>query len=106
MLSHLYIAVRDVPKGEAVVKDILATSSGQGKLELVKLSLDSLASVREAAADFLSRSPQLNVLICNAGEAPGHCMRVCESVWCAACLEQARSPRAGTASAGYACFRT
>ena len=54
-------------KGEAVVKDILASSKGEGKLEIVKMELDSLQSIKEAAADFLNRSSQLNVLVNNAG---------------------------------------
>lgn len=65
--ADVYMTVRDVPKGEAVAKSIKETSGGQGKVELIKLSLDSLASVREAAADFLSKSSKLNVLVCNAG---------------------------------------
>lgn len=41
--------------------------TSQGKVELLKLELDSLQSVREGAAEFLKRSKQLNVLINNAG---------------------------------------
>jgi NAD(P)-dependent dehydrogenase (short-subunit alcohol dehydrogenase family) len=36
-------------------------------LEIVKVELDSLASVNAAADEFLSRSAQLNILINNAG---------------------------------------
>ena len=65
--ADIYITVRDMEKGEAVVKDILASSKGEGKLEIVKMELDSLQSIKEAAADFLNRSSQLNVLVNNAG---------------------------------------
>ncbi|KAI8833761.1 short-chain dehydrogenase [Chytridium lagenaria] len=53
--ADVYITVRDVVKG------------GSGKIEIVKIELDSFASIREGAADFLKRSSKLNVLINNAG---------------------------------------
>lgn len=66
--AHLFLTVRDMKKGEEVVKSILASNpTSQGKVELLKLELDSLQSVREGAAEFLKRSKQLNVLINNAG---------------------------------------
>lgn len=69
--ARLFLAVRDLPKGERVVADILASNAHvpgvTASIELVKLSLDSLQSVRECAAEFLSRSKVLNVLINNAG---------------------------------------
>lgn len=38
----MYLTVRDMQKGQDVVKDILASSSSnQGKLELLHLELDS-----------------------------------------------------------------
>ncbi|GAB7355159.1 hypothetical protein MBLNU459_g5728t1 [Dothideomycetes sp. NU459] len=61
--AKLFLAVRDIKKGEKVLKDIL----GNGTVELLELDLASLDSVRAAAKDFLSRSKQLNVLINNAG---------------------------------------
>ena len=65
--ADIYLTVRDMVKGEEVLQDIQKTSSGGGKLELLKLELDSLHSVKECAAEFLNRSSQLNVLACNAG---------------------------------------
>ncbi|GAQ78931.1 NAD(P)-binding Rossmann-fold superfamily protein [Klebsormidium nitens] len=67
--AHLFLTVRNVGKGEKVVQDIVETdkSGSGGKVELLRLELDSLASVRAAAAEFLSRSKKLNVLINNAG---------------------------------------
>ena len=67
--ADLYLTVRDMQKGQDVVKDILASSSpNQGKLELLHLELDSLQSVRDCAEHFLSRSRSLNILINNAGK--------------------------------------
>lgn len=66
--ADIYITARDVPKAEQVVKDILASSKGTGKLEVIEIELDSLESVRSGAKDFLSRSSsKLNVLVNNAG---------------------------------------
>ena len=67
--ADVYITVRDEEKGKAVVKDILEkNSSSTGKLELLQLDLGSLQSVKDCAADFLSRSKRLNILINNAGK--------------------------------------
>ncbi|KAL0044735.1 hypothetical protein WJX82_007449 [Trebouxia sp. C0006] len=66
--ADLYLTVRDMKKGQDVVKDILdSPSSNQGKLELLHFELDSLQSVRDCAEHFLSRSSSLNILINNAG---------------------------------------
>ena len=67
--ADVFITVRDEEKGRAVVKDILEkNSSSTGKLELLQLDLGSLQSVKDGAADFLSRSKQLHILINNAGK--------------------------------------
>lgn len=67
--AHVYGTVRNLPKGQAVVDQILSEKhTGGGKISLIEMSLDSLASVRSGAADFLKKSNgQLNVLIGNAG---------------------------------------
>jgi NAD(P)-dependent dehydrogenase (short-subunit alcohol dehydrogenase family) len=65
--AKLFLTVRNKEKGEAVIQDILKTSQGKGSIELILMDLSSLSSVRSAAADFLSRSDQLSVLINNAG---------------------------------------
>ncbi|GME56967.1 Short-chain dehydrogenase/reductase SDR [Neofusicoccum parvum] len=61
--------VRNVSKGQAVVDDILAADpNNKAAIQLVKLELDSLASVREGAKEILSKSKgQVNVLVNNAG---------------------------------------
>lgn len=64
--ADVYITVRDIPKGEEVAKDILSDGK-PGKVEVIKLDLGSLDSVRQGAKEFLSKSEKLNVLINNAG---------------------------------------
>ena len=66
--AHVFLPVRDLAKGEQVKQAIEADGlEGKGKLDLLHLDMESLDSVRQCAADFLSHSKQLNVLICNAG---------------------------------------
>lgn len=67
--ARIFMTVRDVTKGAAVKRDIETSSTfpNTHPIELVTLSLDSLASVRAAAAAVLSRTDKLNVLILNAG---------------------------------------
>lgn len=61
--ARLYLGVRDEAKGEKALHDILKP----GHIELLKMDLNSLESMRSAAKVFLAKSKQLNVLICNAG---------------------------------------
>jgi NAD(P)-dependent dehydrogenase (short-subunit alcohol dehydrogenase family) len=61
--ATLYVTARDTSKGEQVLSDILQT----GRVHLLKLDLDSLASVRACAREFLEKSQTLNILINNAG---------------------------------------
>jgi NAD(P)-dependent dehydrogenase (short-subunit alcohol dehydrogenase family) len=65
--ADLYLAVRDVQKGEEVAKDILASGSNHGSIDVLELHLDSLESVRSCTANFLGKSKQLTILINNAG---------------------------------------
>jgi NAD(P)-dependent dehydrogenase (short-subunit alcohol dehydrogenase family) len=64
--ADVYITGRQSDKGKEVVNRILADGK-PGKVVYLEMSLDSLASVKEAAANFLELSETLNVLICNAG---------------------------------------
>jgi NAD(P)-dependent dehydrogenase (short-subunit alcohol dehydrogenase family) len=69
--AHLFLPVRDVSKGQAVAADIKASHpSSKGAIDVLELDLESLQSVRQCAAAFLSKSQQLNILICNAGTPP------------------------------------
>ena len=66
--AHLFLAVRDVAKTEQVKADIEAAhTGGVGKIDILTVDMASLDSVRKCAADFLSKSKRLNILVCNAG---------------------------------------
>ena len=66
--AHVFGTIRDVEKGQAVVDSILAEKiKTGGKITLIEMELDSLASVRVGAQDYLQQSKILNVLINNAG---------------------------------------
>tara|TARA_R110002003_G_scaffold1364_3_gene22918 strand:- start:6676 stop:7722 length:1047 start_codon:yes stop_codon:yes gene_type:complete len=67
--AHVYGTVRNLPEGQKVVEQILSEKHEfSGKIDLIEMELDSLASVRKGAQDFLSKSGgKLNVLIGNAG---------------------------------------
>ncbi|KAF2845459.1 NAD(P)-binding protein [Plenodomus tracheiphilus IPT5] len=60
--ATVFAAARDLKKVEK------ALAGFEGKIELIALDLSSLASVRDAAAEFLKRSGgRLNILVNNAG---------------------------------------
>lgn len=64
--ARIVIAARDIPKAEAVAAKI-RESTGNREVEVIALELDSLASVRSCAAEFLARHSDLSLLINNAG---------------------------------------
>lgn len=59
--AELILAVRDTTRGLAVASDL------PGRARVVKLDLDSLDSVRQAAAEVMKPSTQIDVLVNNAG---------------------------------------
>ncbi|KAF2856441.1 NAD(P)-binding protein [Plenodomus tracheiphilus IPT5] len=62
--AHIFTTARDLEKGKQALADILEP----GKVELLHLDLNSLASVRKFSAEFLAASNnKLNILINNAG---------------------------------------
>jgi NAD(P)-dependent dehydrogenase (short-subunit alcohol dehydrogenase family) len=62
--ARLFVTARDLSKGREALGDILEP----GKVELLLLDLNSLASVRQFAKEFLDTSGnKLNILINNAG---------------------------------------
>ncbi|KAI4087759.1 MAG: hypothetical protein LQ344_006578 [Seirophora lacunosa] len=61
--AKVFCTARDMKKGEAALADILKP----GQVELVKMDLNSLDSVRTAAKEILSKTQTLNILINNAG---------------------------------------
>lgn len=66
--ATVFIGVRDIKKGQEVVDEIFSSDiSNKAPIHIIEMSLDSFASVRAAAAEFLKQSNQLNVLVLNAG---------------------------------------
>ena len=67
--AHVFGTVRSLSKGQKVVDTILSEAHPSGgKITLIEMSLDSLASVRSGAADFLEKSGnKLHLLVANAG---------------------------------------
>lgn len=61
--ATLYLTARDLSKAKTALADLVDSE----KVHLLVLDLNSLASVRACAADFLSKSDSLNILINNAG---------------------------------------
>ena len=66
--ADVFFTARDMTKAASTREDILKNSTGKGRLEVIEMNMDSLASVRRAAETFLSKSTKLNVLINNAGK--------------------------------------
>ncbi|XPS72184.1 hypothetical protein M3J09_004350 [Ascochyta lentis] len=60
---HVFGAVRNMKKARAALEGDLEP----GHLELLEMDMNSLASVRVCAKEFLSKSNGLNVLVANAG---------------------------------------
>jgi len=69
--ARVTLAGRSEDKTRAAMADIAATAPG-ADLEYLHLDLGSIASAREAAAEFLARGERLDVLINNAGMAGLH----------------------------------
>lgn len=64
--ARVLLAVRDTAKGGQVAAE-LRGNTGNDKAEVVALDLNSLESVRQAAAYILEIAPRINILINNAG---------------------------------------
>jgi len=64
--ASVVMTARDVPKGGAAAEKI-RESTGNPNIEVAKLELDSLDSVRACATHFLAAHDQLDLLINNAG---------------------------------------
>ncbi|KAH6892534.1 hypothetical protein B0T10DRAFT_400913 [Thelonectria olida] len=61
--ATLYLTARDLEKAKEALDDLVDSD----KVHLLALDLNSFASVRACAAEFLSKSSSLNILINNAG---------------------------------------
>ncbi|CAB3388868.1 Hypothetical predicted protein [Cloeon dipterum] len=63
--ARVYLACRDLSRGKAARSGIIE-STGNHNVEVLKLDLGSLASVRQFVQEFLSKEKQLDVLVNNA----------------------------------------
>ena len=63
--ANIFITARNTSKGNEVASQLSTDSSRPVKV--IEMSLDSFASIRKGAADFLSQTSKLNILINNAG---------------------------------------
>lgn len=64
--AHIYISGRNAKSAESVIKQIRDTGS-KTEVTFIECDLASLSSVKQAAEQFASQTPQLDVLMCNAG---------------------------------------
>jgi NAD(P)-dependent dehydrogenase (short-subunit alcohol dehydrogenase family) len=65
--ARVFFTARSMKKAEETIKDIRSTSAGKGDLIPIEMELESLASVRKGAEEFLKQSDKLNILVNNAG---------------------------------------
>ncbi|KAH7927978.1 NAD(P)-binding protein [Leucogyrophana mollusca] len=65
--AKVWVAARDQSKGEATLRELKERTGKEAYL--LKLNLANLKSVKEAAAEFLSKETRLDVLFNNAGVA-------------------------------------
>ncbi|KAF8834654.1 NAD(P)-binding protein [Paxillus ammoniavirescens] len=63
--AKVWIACRDVSKGEAALKELKERTGHDA--HLLKLNLSNLKSIKDAAEEFLRRENQLHILFNNAG---------------------------------------
>jgi WW domain-containing oxidoreductase len=61
--AHVIITARDMNKGAGVVEE-LKKSTGNDKIEVMELDLNSLQSVRNFVDQFRARNLPINILIC------------------------------------------
>lgn len=59
----MFLTVRSLEKGKTACSSFLEP----GRVELLEMDTSSVSSVRKAAAELLSKSATLNILVCNAG---------------------------------------
>ncbi|MBA2663588.1 MAG: SDR family oxidoreductase [Bradymonadaceae bacterium] len=69
--AHVVLASRSRERTQPVLDEI-AAKAGADKVSFVALDLNSLASVRAAAAEILEQQPRIDVLVNNAGVGGAH----------------------------------
>lgn len=76
--ARLFITARDLNKARATVNQVMEAfpSGGARKqsIEIVKVDMNSLSSVRSGAQELLSKADRIDVLINNAGKCPAQQM--------------------------------
>lgn len=65
--AEIWMASRDVTKGQKTVSEVQATASPGTKIQFLQLDLSSFASIKSAAGAFLADAERLDVLYLNAG---------------------------------------
>ncbi|KAI0508877.1 short chain dehydrogenase [Xylaria bambusicola] len=60
--AKVFLAVRSLERGQKACESFLEP----GRVELLQMDTSDMSSVRTAAANFLQKSPTLNLLVCNA----------------------------------------
>jgi hypothetical protein len=66
--ADVFITGRDLSKAKITVDDILKSTEGSGKLEIIEMDFNSLDSVKKGVKEFLAKSNKLNILVNNAGK--------------------------------------
>jgi WW domain-containing oxidoreductase len=61
--AHVIITARDMKKGAEVIEE-LKKSTGNDKIEVMEIDLNSLQSVRNFVVKFRARNLPINILIC------------------------------------------
>ncbi|KAJ4184014.1 hypothetical protein NW767_013357 [Fusarium falciforme] len=61
--ATLYLTARNLDKAKKALGDLVNSN----RVHLLELALDSLSSVRACAAEYVSKSNTLDILVCNAG---------------------------------------
>ncbi|KAK8085088.1 hypothetical protein PG997_006359 [Apiospora hydei] len=65
--AHIYLAARSAAKAQEAIKDIQQRAPDAAPITFLECDLSSFDSIKSAAANFLSQSSELHILINNAG---------------------------------------
>ncbi|CRK20434.1 putative oxidoreductase like protein [Verticillium longisporum] len=65
--AHIYLAARTESKAQAAIEEIRKIVPNAAPISFLPLDLTSFDSIKKAAAEFLSKSDRLDILINNAG---------------------------------------
>ncbi|KAK6854257.1 hypothetical protein PG990_007709 [Apiospora arundinis] len=65
--AHIYLAARNATSAQDAIEDIQQRAPGAAPITFIECDLTSFASIKRAAANFLSQASELHILINNAG---------------------------------------